>query len=116
MLKIVIDRAVRQEHIALIETSPKAAPMTFLNNGRYDLSAIVRDAHRRAKKIQRANQLGREVGRPGAISESYADLFAFYLRQVWITAQHEMRAARCTGETVTVTKAFDNGNSPLWRL
>jgi hypothetical protein len=79
--------------------------MTFLLNGRYDLSAIVRDAHRRARK------------RCGIVGmKHYKDEFAFYLGQVWIMAQHEMRAARCTGATVTVAKAFDNNNSPLWRL
>jgi hypothetical protein len=81
----------------------------FVTAGRYDLSAIVRDAHRRTKKM-------RDHGKMIQDRTSYAELFAFYLEQVWITAQHEMRAARCTGATVTVAKAFDNGGSPLWSM
>jgi hypothetical protein len=83
--------------------------MTFITNGRYDLSAIVRDAHRRTRKMRDQAKLIQD-------RTSYAELFAFYLEQVWITAKHEMRAARCTGATVTVAKAFDNGNSPYWRM
>jgi len=77
--------------------------MTFLLNGRYDLSAIVRDAHRRAKKMRLP-------------TERYMAAFRFYLGQVWLIAKYEMINARCTGATVTVAKAFDNGGSPLWRL
>jgi hypothetical protein len=77
--------------------------MTFLTATGYDVAAIMRDAHRRAKKCTL----------PG---EKYPEKFAFYLAQVWITAQHEHRARLCTGATVTVAKAFDNGGSPLWRM
>jgi hypothetical protein len=75
----------------------------FVTAGRYDLSAIVRDAHRRARKCK-------------LVSETYADAFRFYLGQVWIVARHEMMLARCTGATVTRAKAFDNGGSPLWSM
>jgi hypothetical protein len=77
--------------------------MTFITSTGYDVAAIMRDAHRRAKKCK-------------LVSETYSAALSFYLGQVWITAQHEMRVARCTGAAVVVRKAFDNGNSPLWRL
>jgi hypothetical protein len=84
--------------------------MTFITSTGYDTAAIMRDAHRRAKKM-------RQNGTSNAWrEESYAEVFSFYLAQVWITAQHEHRARLCTGATVTVAKAFDNGNSPLWRM
>jgi hypothetical protein len=79
--------------------------MTLLTATGYDTAAIMRDAHRRARK--RCGIIGKRY---------YKDEFAFYLGQVWITAQHEHRARLCTGATVTVAKAFDNGNSPIWRL
>ena len=78
--------------------------MTFTTSTGYDVAAIMRDAHRRAKKM-RCIRWQRSI-----------DVFAFYLRQVWIMAQHEHRARHCTGATVTVAKAFDNGGSPLWRM
>jgi hypothetical protein len=81
--------------------------MTFLTPTGYDVAAIMRDAHRRAKKM-------RSVGSWSA--RTYADTLAFFLGQVWCLAQHEHRARLCTGATVTVAKAFDNGNSPLWRM
>jgi hypothetical protein len=77
--------------------------MTFITATGYDVAAIMRDAHRRAKKCK-------------LISESYNAALSFYLGQVWIMAQHEMRVHRCTGAAVMVRKAFDNGGSPLWRL
>lgn len=75
--------------------------MTFLTATGYDVAAIMRDAHRRAKKCK-------------LVSESYAEALSFYLEQVWIVARHEMRARQAVGRTVTVSKPFDNNNSPLW--
>jgi hypothetical protein len=80
--------------------------MTFITSTGYDVASIMRDAHRRAKKMH-GN---------GNAAAPYAAYLSRYLAQVWILAQHERRAADCTGATVTVAKAFDNNNSPLWRL
>jgi hypothetical protein len=77
--------------------------MTFITSTSYDVAAIMRDAHRRAKKCKLA-------------SESYSAALSFYLGQVWIVAQHERRIALCTGKEVAYQKAFDNGGSPLWRM
>jgi hypothetical protein len=81
--------------------------MTFLTITGYDVAAIMRDAHRRAKKMHHGI---------GLFGGSYAKAFKFYLGQVWCIAQHEHRARLCTGATTTVAKAFDNNNSPIWRL
>jgi hypothetical protein len=78
--------------------------MTFITATGYDVAAIMQDAHRRAKKFCADKSI------------SYGEWFAFYLRQVWVLAQHEHRARLCTGATVTVAKVLDNGGSPLWRL
>jgi hypothetical protein len=82
--------------------------MTFLTATGYDVAAIMRDAHRRAKKVHAERKWhGKPIGR-------YNDLFTLYLGQVWCLAQHEHRARLCTGATVTVAKPFDNNGSPLW--
>jgi hypothetical protein len=79
--------------------------MTFITQTGYDVAAIMRDAHRRAaKKCQTEKTMG------------YKEWFAVYLGQCWALAQHEHRARLCTGATVTVAKAFDNNNSPYWRM
>jgi hypothetical protein len=80
--------------------------MTFTTPTGYDTAAIMRDAHRRAKKMLPTFPEG----------VLYREVFAFYIREVWILAQHEHRARLCTGATVTVAKAFDNNNSPYWRM
>jgi hypothetical protein len=69
----------------------------------YDTAQIMRDAHRAARKFCRD-------------FKSYAEAFKFYLGQKWLQARMDMSVARCTGATVAVAKAFDNNNSPLWRL
>jgi hypothetical protein len=83
--------------------------MQFITETGYDVAAIMRDAHRRAKRM-------RADGTRAWGDAPYAKILAFYLNQVWILAQHERRAARCTGATVTVERTFDNGGSPLWRM
>jgi hypothetical protein len=96
-----------QEHLGPYETREEAqkygdAHLTFTTTTGYDVAAIMRDAHRRTKKMIAAG------------NTTYAETFAFYLAQVWILAQHERRLALCTGAAVTVAKPFDNNNSPLW--
>jgi hypothetical protein len=81
--------------------------MTFLTATGYDTAAIMRDAHRRAKKM-RATPQWQDAG--------YWVVFSFYLGQVWVLAQHAHRARLCGGNVVVLAKAFDNNNSPLWRL
>jgi uncharacterized protein with PIN domain len=80
--------------------------MQFITSTGYDVAAIMRDAHRRARKAMPT----------WGVHHKYNQVFQTYLEQVWCLAQHEHRARLCTGATVTVAKAFDNGNSPLWRM
>jgi hypothetical protein len=89
--------------------------MTFLTATGYDVAAIMRDAHRRAKKVMAQHIEAKKTATAMKIAP-YSDYFSFYLGQAWCLAQHEHRARLCTGATVTVAKAFDNGGSPLWRM
>jgi hypothetical protein len=71
----------------------------------YDTAKIMKEAHAATRRLRHAW--------PG---RSYRDVFAVYLGQKWVLEQHRVAAARCTGATVTVAKAFDNSNSPIWSM
>jgi hypothetical protein len=73
----------------------------------YNQTIVMQAAHEAARKMSKA---GRWDGVP------YREVLTFYLKQKWVVEQHRIRAARCTGATVTVAKAFDNNNSPIWSL
>jgi hypothetical protein len=66
---------------------------TFLTATGYDLPAIMRDAHRRAKKMRACTAV-----------EPYANYFAFYLEQVWITAKHNFRARKALTAAPTIIR------------